>query len=100
MKKLLKFLVTAVVVLVLLLYIPYYVNRCYDCEKVFVGVGYEPNILSEIIYEHEPVICKECAENQHVLSIALGKSVEEFRKPLFVDPVTMFCDRFEIEKSR
>ena len=100
MKKLLKFLVTAVVVLVLLLYIPYYVNRCYDCEKVFVGVGYEPNIISEIINEHEPVICKECAEKHHVLSIALGKSVEEFRKPLFVDPVTMFCDRFEIEKSR
>lgn len=97
MKKIIKGLLIAVVVLLLVMYLPYYLNVCNDCSEFFVGAGYESNIVTELISENEPVICKECAEMQHVLSLALGKPLSDFARPAFVDPVTMFCERFEIK---
>ncbi len=78
-----KIIVLVVIVALLAVFIPRLVHKCDDCEKVFFGTGYEPNVLSEILSEDDQIICKECAEKQHALSIAMGKTLNDFKKPLF-----------------
>ncbi len=58
-------------------------HTCSDCGDFFVGTGYEPGIIAETFVKETGVICKYCAEKQHALEIALGKTVEDFRIGLF-----------------
>jgi len=97
-KKIIKLLLLIVVVLGLIIYVPYYAHKCDDCEKFFIGAGYEPNIVSELINETEQIICKECAEEHHAISTTLGKSLDDYKRPSFIDPITMFNNRFEVSK--
>ena len=59
------------------------VHKCDDCDKVFLGAGYKPNIVDNLFSSEDKIICKECAEKQHALSIAMGKSVDDFKRDLF-----------------
>ena len=61
---------------------PKLLHTCDDCEEFFVGLGYEPNSLLNLIEESD-VLCKDCAEKHHAVEIALGKELDEYRKPLF-----------------
>ena len=85
MGKIIAIIAVVVIVVLGIIFVPKLVHTCDDCEKTFVGAGYEPNIISELLSssEEEQVICKDCAEEQHALSIALGKSLDEFKKDLF-----------------
>ena len=82
MKKILVFVLIIALVVAGIIFVPKLVHTCDSCDKFFVGAGYEPNVLSDLVTDEE-VICKDCAEKQHAISIALGKSVEDFKLDLF-----------------
>jgi len=83
-----KKIVTILLALVILVgagivFVPRLAHTCDDCEEFFSGTGYMPNILSDLVSKEEQIICKTCAEKQHAISIGLGKTVEDFKLPLF-----------------
>lgn len=83
MNKIISLVVAAVIIVAGIIFVPKLTHTCDSCDKFFVGVGYERNVVSSLIAEEDGTICKECAEIEHALSIAMGKSVEEFRRELF-----------------
>lgn len=83
MKKILSLLLVAVLVAAAVIMVPRLAHKCDDCEKFFVGTGYEANIIDDLFSSEEKILCKECAETHHFASIALGKDVSEFKRPLF-----------------
>ena len=83
MKKIISLAVIVVIVIAGIVFVPKVVHTCDDCEKFFIGAGYEPNIVEDLLSSEEQIICKKCAEEQHALSIAMGKSVEDFKRDLF-----------------
>ena len=66
---------------------PRLVHRCSNCDKVFVGTGYSANLISEAITaltgDDDKILCKDCAEKEHSLAILAGKSLDDFKRPLF-----------------
>ena len=88
MKKLLSLISTLLIIVLLVLYVPYYIHPCAECDKWILGPGYKANKLVDLVSEDEVVVCRECAEEQHIFSSAFGKDVEEFRRDAFVDPIT------------
>lgn len=85
MKKIISLAVIVVVVIVGIVFVPKITHTCDDCGKFFVGAGYEPNIIEDFISDDEQIICEDCAKEQHALSIAMGMSIEEFKRELFED---------------
>lgn len=83
MKKLISLILLIVIVAAAVYFIPKLVHTCDSCDELFVGTGYEPNIISEIFSDGDKIICRECAEKQHAVSIALGKDVEDFKVEIF-----------------
>ena len=83
MKKIISLAVIVVIVIAGIVFVPKVVHTCDDCEKFFIGAGYEPNIVEDLLSSEEQIICKKCAEEQHALSIAMGKSVDDFKRDLF-----------------
>ena len=83
MKKIISLILIIVIVFAGIRLVPRIAHTCDDCEKFFIGAGYEPNIVEDLLSKEEKIICKECAEKQHALSIAIGKSVEDFKRNLF-----------------
>jgi len=84
MKKIIAIIaIVAVLLSVGVVFVPRLTHTCDDCDEFFVGTGYNPNVISDILSDKEQIICKECAEKQHAIQIALGKSVDEFKRKLF-----------------
>lgn len=83
MKKLISLILIVVVLAAGGFMVPKLLHTCDDCEKVFVGPGYEPNALADLLQEDASVICKDCAEVHHAVSLALGKELKDFQKELF-----------------
>ena len=83
MKKLFKLLLTIVFVAAIVYFAPKLVHKCDGCEEWFVGVGYEANIIADVISDDDQTICKTCAEKQHKVETALGKPLSDYRKNLF-----------------
>ncbi|MBR7133797.1 MAG: hypothetical protein IKD04_09735 [Clostridia bacterium] len=83
MKKILLFAVILVIVVAGVVFVPKLAHKCDDCGDFFVGAGYKPNIVSDLLNDEEQIICKDCAEKQHALSLAVGGDVEEFKRDLF-----------------
>lgn len=83
MKKIISLAVIAVIVVLGIIFIPRLAHTCNACDEFFIGTGYEPNIISDILSDEEQIICKDCAEEQHALAIALGQSLDEFKRDLF-----------------
>lgn len=73
----------------LVTYIPQFVHICTDCERLFVGAGYEQNVIADVIATEEGILCKECAEKQHALSVGLGKSLDDYKRPVELNPLTV-----------
>lgn len=85
-------LIAFVVVIALLIisgivFIPRLVHRCDNCDKLFVGTGYDANVVSNALSSmqgnDDKILCRECAETNHALEILAGKSLDDFRRPLF-----------------
>lgn len=83
MKKLFSLVLIVAVIAAGVVFVPKLVHKCDSCEETFFGAGYEPSAVVDLLSGEEGIICKECAEKQHVLEIGLGKSVEDFKKDLF-----------------
>lgn len=89
MKKLMKLLWGIVIALILITYIPQFCHICADCEAFFIGAGYEQNILIDAVSDQKGVLCEECAEKHHALSVGLGKSLADYKKPVELNPLTV-----------
>ena len=63
-----------------LYHLPKLTHTCSDCGEFFVGTGYEPNALEDMMSDEELIICEDCAMEQHALSLAMGKSLDEFKR--------------------
>ena len=80
MKKVLPIVLVAVIVILGFVFVPKVTHTCSDCGEFFVGTGYEPNALEDLMADEEMIICEDCATEQHALSIAMGKSLEDFKR--------------------
>lgn len=83
MKKFISLIIAIVVIVAGIVFVPKLVHTCDDCEKLFIGAGYEPNIVEDLLSSKEQIICKKCAKEQHALAIAMGKSLDDFKRDLF-----------------
>ncbi len=83
MKRIVSLVLIAAIVIAGIVFVPKIMHTCDGCEKFFLGVGYEPNIVEDLLSDKEQIICKKCAKEQHALSIAAGKSVDDFKRDLF-----------------
>lgn len=83
MKKLISLILIVVIIAAGIVFVPKLVHKCDSCDETFFGAGYEPAAVVDLLSDKESVICKECAEKQHIIEIGLGKSVEDFKKDLF-----------------
>ena len=83
MKKIISLVVVVAIIIAGIIFVPKIAHTCDDCEKFFSGAGYEPNIAEDLLSSEEQIICKKCAEKQHALSIAMGKSIDDFKRDLF-----------------
>ncbi|MCH5191301.1 MAG: hypothetical protein J1F23_03965 [Oscillospiraceae bacterium] len=83
MKKIAPIVAVVLVVVLAVVFVPKLAHTCDDCGKFFIGAGYEPNIVSDLLNDDEQIICKDCAEKQHALAIAFGQSLDEFKRDIF-----------------
>ena len=86
-KQIARILFAAIVVAALVVFIPKLTHTCDNCDKFFVGTGYTANKVSDLITsltgQEDKILCKDCAAKEHALAIATGKSLKDFRRPLF-----------------
>ncbi len=80
--------VPAVIVIVLIVALgvffgPKLVHKCDDCGKIFIGTGYTPNAVENIVNSDQEIICKECAEKQHAVAGFFGGDLDDYRRGLF-----------------
>ena len=59
------------------------IHKCDACEETFFGTGYEASVVADLLTDEEQIICEDCAEIQHALSILAGKSLDDFKRGLF-----------------
>ena len=84
MKKLIAtVLILAVLVAAGVVFVPELAHTCGDCGKFFVGTGYKPNVVADLLKEDDHLLCKECAETSHALALLVGGNVEDYKRPLF-----------------
>ncbi len=83
MKKVKTLLILVVIVVLGIVFVPRLVHKCDSCGDWIIGTGYEPAALVELVDSEQEVICKDCAETQHAIEVALGSSVSDFKRPLF-----------------
>lgn len=83
MKKIISVVAVVLVIIAGIVFVPKITHTCDDCGKFFIGTGYEPNVVADLLSSDEQIICKDCAEKQHALSIAVGKSLDDFKRGLF-----------------
>lgn len=85
-------IVAAVVIVVLLVtgstvFAPRLVHRCSNCNKPFFGTGYYANIVTDTVSalkrEGENILCRSCAESNHAWELLAGKTLDDFKRPLF-----------------
>lgn len=94
MKKIIKLLVSVLVILVLITYASQFFHVCDGCDSFFIGSGYEPNALADMINAEDELLCKECAEVHHIISLGLGEDLSEFRKPFELNPFAVIGQWF------
>ena len=83
MKKLFKLLLTIALICAIVYFAPKLVHKCDGCEQWFIGPGYEASVLVDAVTDDDQTICRDCAEKHHIVEVALGTSVDDFRKNLF-----------------
>ena len=73
----------ALIVGLLVFFGPKLIHKCDDCGKIFVGTGYTPNAVENIVNSDQEIICKECAEKQHAVAGFFDGDIEDYRRGLF-----------------
>ena len=85
MKKVVSIIVVVAVIVAGIVFVPRLVHKCSSCEQTFFGTGYKANVVADLVSDEEQIICKDCAETQHALEIAVGKQLKDYKRPLFGD---------------
>ena len=79
--------VIALVVSLGVVFCPRLIHRCDNCDKLILGTGYYANVVSNAIGSltgnAEKILCRDCAAREHAIAIAAGKSLSDFKRPLF-----------------
>lgn len=86
MKNIKKFIPIIAAVLVVILavsIVPKVVHKCDACGEVFFGAAYDPGALNSLMNDSQEKICKDCAAEQHAVALAMGKTLDDFKKPIF-----------------
>lgn len=83
MGKIISIVLVIAVVIAGIVFVPKLTHTCSDCEEFFVGAGYEPNVINDMLSDETQIICEECAEKQHAIELALGKSLDDFKLDVF-----------------
>lgn len=83
MKKIVPIILVIVVIVAAIFFGPKLLHTCDDCGEFFIGTGYEPNFVNDILSSEDMIICKDCAEEQHALSSLVGQSLDEYKIDLF-----------------
>lgn len=83
MKKIIALVIIFVIIVAGVVFVPKLAHKCDDCGEFFVGTGYKPNVVSDLLNDEEQIICKDCAEKQHALALAIGEDVEKYKRDLF-----------------
>lgn len=82
-------LVIAILAGTIAVFAPRLLHHCDNCDQFFVGTGYYANIVTNTLTQwqgaEEKVICADCAAKEHALAILAGKSIQDFKRPLFED---------------
>ena len=80
-------LVAAILVAGGIVFVPRLVHHCSNCDKLILGTGYYANVVTNTLAgfngNGEKILCRDCAEKDHSLEILAGKTLDEFRRPLF-----------------
>lgn len=80
-------LVFAILITSGIVFLPRLVHHCDNCDALFFGTGYYANTVSNALSslqgKEDKILCRECAEKNHSLEIAVGKSLDDFKRPLF-----------------
>ena len=86
-KAIVSILVVAAIIAAGIIFVPRLTHTCDNCGGFILGSGYKANVVSNTITsltgQEDKVLCKECAAKEHSLAIAAGKSLEDFKRPLF-----------------
>ncbi len=82
-KKLIKLLLAVCAAAVVVFFGFKLINRCDNCDKIFIGTGYEANVISDTLAKDDKILCKACAEKDHAVELVLGKSLSDFKRGLF-----------------
>ena len=79
-----KIICVVLIVVLAAVFLPRLIHKCDNCEKIFVGTGYNANVISDLISDiqnkDEKILCKDCAEKEHPLA---GDSLKDYKRPLF-----------------
>lgn len=89
MKRIIRLLISIVVILMIVTYVPQLFHICTGCKSFFVGAGYDENVLVDAVSAEEGILCKKCAEKHHALSVGIGKSVDDYKKTVELNPLTV-----------
>lgn len=77
----------AAVLVLAVVFVPRLTHHCDNCERFFIGTGYSAAALSDLVTsltgQADKILCKDCAMQEHALEIGLGKSLDDFKLPLF-----------------
>lgn len=80
-------LVAAILIGAGVVFVPRLCHRCDNCDSAFVGTGYYANVVTDFITaisgNEDKILCKDCAMQEHALAIAAGKSLKDYKRPLF-----------------
>ena len=87
MKTIVSVLLIAAVIVAGVIFLPKVIHTCDNCGDTIVGGGYTANAVSNTITslsgQEDKILCKDCAAKEHALAIAAGKSLEDFKRPVF-----------------
>lgn len=83
MKKFWKTLLVIIIVVVVAFLCLRLINTCNSCDKTFFGLGYQGNAIDSMISEEEEqILCEDCAEKHHALSLLTGKELDVYKRVL------------------
>lgn len=89
MRGIVTILVVAAVIAAAIVFVPRLTHTCDNCGDFFVGTGYTANVVSNALTslsgQEDKILCKDCAAKEHALAITAGKSLDDFKRPLFAE---------------
>ena len=81
MKKVLPIVLVAVIVILGFVFVPKLTHTCSDCGEFFVGTGYEPNALEDMMSDEELIVKLEELKKE-LFNLRLNHATGQLNNPL------------------